>query len=327
MPRTSVIISTGKYLPEKIISNDDLKQFPKALIPLIEEKTGVKARRFVNEGQCTSDIAILAADNCLKKIDFDPSRIDAIILATSSPDRVQPATATRVQHRLGATKACAFDINSVCAGGVYALSVADSFIKAGFYQNILVIAAEVYSKFLNPADFSTYPYFGDGAGALLLSGQDNTDKGIINSILKTEGSKADIIQVPAGGTMIPFTELKNPKDIYFKMVGREVLNFAINKGAEIIKELIAINKKKIQDIKYIIPHQANTNIIKAIALELGIEVNKLFINLDKYGNTAAASVLIALDELVESSLIEEGDLIILVAFGGGLSWGASLIRF
>lgn len=323
----SIILSSGCYVPDNVIYNEDLKQFPKNLLPFIASKTGVKARRFVVNNMCTSDIAIIAGNNCLKNINFNPLSLDAIILATSSPDRFQPATATRVQNGIGAKNAFAFDINSVCAGGIFALAVADSFIRAGVCENILVIAAEIYSKFLDPTDFSTFPYFGDGSGSVLLSSSANSDKGIIFTKLKTDGSMADVIQVPAGGTMLPYYNLQNPKDIFFKMIGREVYNFAVDKGAEIINEVLYEANIDKNDLRFIIAHQANINIIKDIANKLEININKFIINLDKYGNTAAASVFIALHELLNSTSLREGDLVILVAFGGGLSWGATLLKF
>lgn len=322
----SNIRSTGSYVPGNIIKNSDLRQFSSGVIPLIEKKTGVKERRFADDNHCTSDLAIFAARQCLKKVNYDPLDLDAIILATSSPDRIQPATATRVQAHLGALNAFAFDINSVCSGALYAIHLADALIRSGQGRNILVIAAEIYSRYLNPTDFSTYPYFGDGAGAVLITLEEKIDKGVIETILKTDGSKAEVIQVPAGGTMLPCARLENPKDVYFKMVGREVYDFAVNRGTEVIEDI----KKRLgiclEDIDFVITHQANINIIKEISIRTNIPLEKFFINLDRYGNTAAASVFIALDELLISGLAHSGHLILLVAFGGGLSWGASLIR-
>jgi 3-oxoacyl-[acyl-carrier-protein] synthase-3 len=320
------IISTGCYVPDRIVTNDDLSQFPENSIPLIEQKTGVKERRFANDAQCTSDLAIQAAARCIQKIQFDPEYIDSLILSTSSPDRTQPATATRVQQQIGAQKAFAFDINSVCSGGIFALHIAHSLIKAGLCKNILVIAAELYSKHLNPKDFSTFPYFGDGAGAVLLSeGHDNI--GIMHTILKTDGSGADLLQVPAGGTMLPYTRIENQNDVYFKMRGKEIYQFAITKGTEIVEELIDGSDIARDQIKFIIAHQANVNIIRELSDRLNIKYDKFFVNLDKYGNTASASIFIGLDELVESGKVGTGDLVVLVAFGGGLSWGATLLKF
>lgn len=326
MINKTVVISTGSFLPENTLSNSDLIQFPPSIIPLIAKKTGVNFRKFADDSQCTSDLAIIAASRCLTKAGIDPLELDALILATSSPDRIQPATATRVQNRIGATRAFAFDINFVCSGGILSLNLADSLIKSNFCKNVLVVAAEIYSKYLNPSDFSTYPYFGDGAGAVLLSSKPNTDRGIIHSILRTDGSRSDAIQIPAGGTMQPYQKLKNPKDIYFKMIGKEIFDFAIDKGTEVISEILQETGVSKDDIKYVISHQANINIIKEIAFRLEINPNKFPITLDKYGNTAAASIFITLDELFSCNSIDKGDLILLVAFGGGLSWGANLIK-
>ena len=326
MHNRSEIISTGSFLPNNIIYNNELNNVSISLADLIEQKTGVKARRFADDSQSTSDLAILAAKSCLTKVNFDPKKLDGVIVATSSPDRIQPATATRVQYQLGACNAFAFDINSVCSGGVFALTVGDAYIKTGAYKNILIIASEIYSRYLDKTDFSTYPYFGDGAGAILLSRTNNTNKGIICSILKTDGSKADVIQIPAGGTILPYEKLTNPKDIYFKMIGREVLDFAINKGSEIIEEILQITNINKEEIRYIIPHQANINIINQISEKTKISLNKFVINLDKYGNTAAASIFIGFDEILSTNNVKTGEIILLVAFGGGLSWGASLLR-
>jgi len=327
MPISSVIASTGSYLPETVISNHGLEKIPPSLAALIEQKTGVKTRRFAGPSQCTSDLAIAAAENCLVRVGFDPVRLDAVILGTSSPDRIQPATATRVQHKIGAVNAFAFDLNSVCSSGVYALKVADAFIKSGYSQSILVVAAEIYSRYLDPKDFSTYPYFGDGAGAVLLTAAANTDRGLLYSLLKTDGQKADVIQIPAGGTMLPYTRLENPKDVFFKMVGREVYDFAVNEGTNIIEQIIREAKVEKEEISYIVAHQANINILKEISSRTGLPLEKFVVNLDRYGNTAAASVLIALDELLASGQVKAGELILLVAFGGGLSWGANLFRY
>jgi 3-oxoacyl-[acyl-carrier-protein] synthase-3 len=319
------IISTGSYVPENVIKNNELGQFPANAIPLIEKKTGVKERRFADKSQCTSDLAIEAANRCLEKVHFKPDELDVIILATSSPDRMQPATATRVQMEIGADRAYAFDINSVCSGGIYAIHIADSLIKSGSCENILVVASEMYSKYLNPTDFSTYPYFGDGAGAVLVS--ENQDSAQLTyTSLGSDGSGQDVIQIPAGGTMMPFYDVQNQKDIYFKMRGKEVYEFVIEKGTEIVNKLIqdtGINKNQ---IKFVISHQANINLIRKLSDRTGIDYDKWFVNLDRYGNTAGASVFIGLDELLESKKLENNDMVILVAFGGGFSWGAALIK-
>lgn len=320
----SYIASTGSYLPENIVANEDLAQFPPSAAQVIASKTGILSRRVASKGQCTSDLAFKAATNCLEKIDFPPKDLDVIIVSTSSPDRMQPATSTRVQQYLGAEKAFAFDINSVCSGSTYGIFLADAIIKSGKFNNILLVAAEMYSKILNKNDFSTFPYFGDGAGAILFTPGIGRG-GVFHSILRTDGSGNDVIQVPAGGTMLPFNSMKNRNDIFFKMNGKKVYAFAVERGTEIIFQLLEETGFQTEDISCFISHQANINIIRAIAENIMVADDSFFINVHEYGNTASASVLIALDEALNSKVIKRGDLAITLSFGGGLSWGANLI--
>ncbi len=320
------ILASGHYLPELEVPNSELKQFPPNAIPLIEQKTGIRARRFAANDQITSDLAFLAAKACLERAGVGPEILEGIILATSSPDRIQPATAARVQHLLGAGRAFAVDVNSVCSGGLFAIQLADGLIRSGTYANMLVIAAELYSRILNPSDFATYPYFGDGAAAVLLSANGGRAE-IDGSIIRTDGSGADIIQVPAGGTMMPGPTVSNPRDWYFNMRGREVYEFAVQRGSEVLAELMARHQLAPDRIKAVVPHQANINIIRAIAQNCGIPLEKFYVNLDRYGNTAGASVLIGLSERLERNDFVPGDSLALVAFGGGLSWGATMIKY
>jgi 3-oxoacyl-[acyl-carrier-protein] synthase-3 len=324
--RNSVIISTGSYLPETVVSNEDLTQFPQEAIHLIGEKTGVFYRRMASDKECTSDLAAHAAMKCLDNLGYLPENVEGIILATSSPDRMQPATATRVQHMIGATKAFAFDINSVCSGSTFGIAMADALIKSGFCKNILLVASEVYSKIMNKKDYSSYPFFGDGAGAAFFQAGNASSEGILHSCLRTDGSGGDIISVPAGGTMLPFAKMTNLRSAFFKMKGPNVFAFAVEKGSEIVLQLLKEADVSIGDIKCFICHQANANIIKKIAETLGEPIDRFFMNLSLYGNTASASVLIALDEAISTGIIEKNDLVVTVAFGGGLSWGANLIR-
>ena len=321
----SEIHSTGSYLPEKFIHNEDLDQFPKTSKFLISQKTGVFSRRMAGDDECTSDLGLKAARKCIDKINFPPEKIDCVMVSTSSPDRVQPATATRVQHLLGAANAFAFDINSVCSGSTYGITIADSLIKSGQCDNVLFVASEVYSKILNKKDFSTYPFFGDGAGAILFKAG-NPETGVLFSKLRTDGSGCDIICVPGGGTMKPYDKMTNPNEAFFKMKGKNVFEFAVTKGTEIILQVIEEAGIPIGDITCFICHQANVNIISAIGENLGIPANRFYVNLFRYGNTASASVPIALDETITRGILEKGDLAITAAFGGGLSWGANLIR-
>jgi 3-oxoacyl-[acyl-carrier-protein] synthase III len=324
--RNAVIASTGSYLPETVVSNEDLKQFPQEAIQLIGEKTGVFFRRMASDKECTSDLAVQAAIACLDKIAYSPEGVEGILLATSSPDRMQPATAARVQHIIGAKKAFAFDINSVCSGSTFGIAVADALIKSGYCENILLVASEVYSKIMNRKDFSSYPFFGDGAGAILFQAGDTSAEGVLHSCLRTDGSGSDTISVPAGGTMLPFAKMTNTRSAFFRMKGVDVFNFAVDKGSEIILQLLKDADVDINDIKCFVCHQANVNIIHKIAGILAVSADRFFMNLSSYGNTAAASVLIALDEAISTGVLAKGDLVVTVSFGGGLSWGANLIR-
>jgi len=324
--RNAVIHSTGSYLPETVVPNEALDQFSQEARNMIKEKTGVMARRHALASECTSDLAIRAARSCLQKTDFPPEDIEGIMVSTSSPDRMQPATATRVQHEIGAKNAFAFDINSVCSGGAFGIVLVDSLIRSGNYKTILFVASEMYSKILNPRDFSTYPFFGDGAGAVLFRAEATDSRGILHSCIATDGEGRDVICVPGGGTMLPYEKMTNPRSAYFRMKGEEVLAFSIDKGPKIIFKLLDEAEVDPADVKCFICHQANINILQKISGRIGVPMERFFVNLDRYGNTASASVLIALDEAISQGVLTRGDLLVIAAFGGGLSWGANLIR-
>jgi 3-oxoacyl-[acyl-carrier-protein] synthase-3 len=319
------IQATGSYLPETVIHNEDFSHFPETSKYLIGQKTGVFSRRQAAENESTSDLAVKAAKKCLDKIGFPAEELQGIILSTSSPDRIQPATATRVQHLIEAKNAFAFDINSVCSGSTYGIALADAVIRSGLADNILFVASEVYSRILNERDFSTYPFFGDGAGAIFFqAGSDGA--GVRCSVLRTEGGGSEVICVPGGGTMLPFSKMTDPNAAFFKMKGKNVFQFAVTKGAEVIRELSEKAEQKLADIQCFICHQANINIILNISEILDIPLDRFYLNLFRYGNMASASVPVALDEAVTRGEITTDDTIATVAFGGGLSWGANLIR-
>lgn len=313
------VSGTSRYLPTKIVDNKDLVQFPEKYRDVIAEKAGVLSRRHVEEGECTSDIGARAVSSLLKQGGIAPDSIEALICATSSPDRMQPATATRIQELCGLKNAYAFDVNSVCSSGVFAMKVASGLVSDGA-RNVLVVASEVYSKILNPTQLTTYPYFGDGAGAILLTKEAGSYE-LIDFVLGSDGSGADVIQVPAGGTMLPGPQTKNEKDFYFQMVGRQVYEFACEKGSEIIETLSRRNGI-VPDM--VIPHQANVNVIREIGRRSGLPDEKFYVNLERFANTAGASVLIALDEYLEVRGGQKN--IFLVVFGGGLSWGGCYLR-
>jgi len=310
------IRSTARYLPPKVVHNRDLEQFPAQLREMIESKAGVKTRH-VAEGECTSDLGAKAVQTLLESAGVVRNEIDCLICATSSPDRMQPATATRIQKLCGLDGLFAFDVNSVCSGTVYALRVASALVQDGL-RNVIVVASEVYSKILNANDISTFPYFGDGAGACLVSRTGAYE--LADFVLYSDGNGCDIIQVPAGGTMLPRSSVKDESDYYFRMMGRKVYEFATQRGTEVLSELSARNGS-VPD--RVVLHQANVNIVHEIARRSKLPIEKFFLNVDRYANTAGASVLIALDELLE---IESPETIAVCAFGGGLSWGGALLR-
>ena len=319
------IISTGSYLPCNLIKNEDFTQFPATALPLIGEKTGILSRYRCSPDESTSTLAIQAAGKCLEKIGFPGDAVDAVVLATSTPDRLIPATATRVANAVGAKKAFAFDVNSVCSGSVFLLEIARGLISAGTAKNVLVVAADTYSKFLNPTDFANFPYFGDGAGAALIS-SDREGKELLAGVLHSDGSGYETISIKAGGSEIPAASVVNKGDCYFKMNGREVYAFATTKGAEVIEELLLKHSIDRNDVASFVLHQANINILKSISQSLGVEVDRFFSNLQRLGNTAGASVLIALDEYLGCGAEKDGNYVVRASFGGGLSWGASAIK-
>ena len=323
----SQIVATGSYLPKKVVKNEDLKQFPASSLPLIATKTGVTERRHATEPECTSDLAVEAARCCLSRAGIAASDLDGIILATSSPDQPMPATCTAVQVKLEAWGAFAVDVNAVCTGAIYAIRMADAMIQAGQARRLLVVAAELYSRILNPTDFSTYPYFGDGAGAILLEAAEHPSRPYVQGgVLHADGRGADLIKVLAGGSRLPYGKITDQRQQYFQMSGRAVFDFAVTRGAEVIEELCQAHSVPKGELQHLVLHQANTNVITTIAQKTALPVERFFMNLQRYGNTAGASPLIAFDELIQGNPAQglKGTTLI-VAFGGGLTWGGVLI--
>ena len=287
----------------------------------------MKKRRIAESDVCTSDLAVEACKKALENADLRPEDIDLIILATSSPDVPLSSTAGIIQHKLGCVECAAFDINAVCAGWVHALDIGARFVGTDGYQNVLVVGSEIYSRILNWNDRATCVLFGDGAGAAVLS-EVESGKGILGTWLMSDGSGSSVIEIPAGGVRTPFnSEEFQEGQQYFHMDGRAVWDFAIEAFPQAVNNALLKVGKDIQDIDLIIPHQANINIIQTGMEKLGLDMDKTFTNLHKYGNTAGASVPIAMFEAMENGLIKEGDLVVTAAFGGGLSWGANVIQF
>lgn len=321
------LYATGSHLPPQVVRNEDLTQFPAEFHARIEEKTGIRERRRAAEGVTTSDLGIEAARSCLEAAGVGAAELDAIVLTTSSPDRIQPATATRVQHELGATRAFACDLNSVCSGAVFALHFADGLVEAHGYENVLVVAAELYSRCTNPRDFSTYPYFGDGAGAMLLTRRPGRAR-VRAAILKTDGAGADVIQIPGGGAMLPYKQVGKDKDLYFRMKGREVFEFAVTEGSRIVAEVMEKAGLSRADVGHVVLHQANVHIVREIARRLEMDEDRFADIVATMGNTAAASPVVALDDRMRGERAPKpGDHLVMAAFGGGLSWGAIAFSF
>ncbi|MFQ3321315.1 MAG: 3-oxoacyl-[acyl-carrier-protein] synthase-3 [Candidatus Thalassarchaeaceae archaeon] len=317
------IVGIGSYVPPKIMTNKDWENIVDTSNKWIVEKTGIIERRISEPDVCTSDLAVFAAIKAMKMAKIKPEDIDMIILATSSPDVPLSSTAGITQNKLGCINASAFDINAVCAGWIHALEIGTKFTADNNYENILVIGAETYSRIVNWKDRSTCVLFGDGAGAAVLQKVEE-GKGMLGTWIKSDGSGANVIEIPAGGVRKSLSSDSFVEgEQYFQMNGRAVWDFAIDAMPEAVINVLKRVNRDLSEVDMIIPHQANLNIIKEGMKKLNLPMEKTFINLQKYGNTAGASVPIALSEAVSEGKIKSGDLVVTVAFGGGLAWGAN----
>ncbi len=320
----SKIIGFESYTPENIITNDDLSNIVETSDEWIYTRTGI-SKRCLTTKENTSDFAINVSKKLIENANISPKDIDLIILATITPDYLTPSTACIVQGAIGATNALAFDINAACSGFVYALSTADKFLKSGLYKNALVIGAETLSKTVDWSDRSTCVLFGDGSGGALLTASNQ-----YNSIL-AEDLKADGVswQAITGGKLNnnnPFLKEKEEEAFYLQMDGRKVFNFATKTVPKSINNVLEKANITLDDIKYIVPHQANSRIVEGVAKKLNISLDKFYLNLESYGNTSAASIPIALAEMTKNNLLKKGDKIIITGFGAGLTWASMLIQ-
>lgn len=317
----------GKCLPRQILTNDDLAKRVDTSDEWIRSRTGIAARRIVDSRESTATLAIRAARNALAVAGLPPQKLDLIIVATITPEHLFPATACLVQDALGATRAGAFDLSAGCSGFVYALSLAAQVIESGAQRNALVIGAETLSRIVDWSDRNTCVLFGDGAGAVLLEAGQG-EGGIRSSVLGADGSGAKLLMMPAGGSRQPTCEasLRNG-DHFMRMDGREVYRFASRIMAKASREAIEAAGLTIDDVSLIIPHQANIRIIESAAKELGLPKERFYVNLQRYGNTSSASVPIALCEAVEEGRLQPGDRVVLVGFGAGLTWAATVLRW
>jgi 3-oxoacyl-[acyl-carrier-protein] synthase-3 len=320
------IIGSGAYVPKKIISNFDLEKIVDTSNQWISERTGILYRRKADDNICSSDLGAEAAKIALKNANLNPEDIDLIIAASSSPDRIFPATACLIQNKIGAKNAAAFDIQAACTGFIYAVTTAAQYISTGLYKNILVVGCEVLSKITDFKDRNTCVLFGDGAGAVILSEVDYG--GIITNILGADGSGSELLELPAGGTSEPasFDTVKERKH-YIKMRGCEVFKFAVRVLEDCTRKIAEKANVSLKDIDYIIPHQANIRIIEAAIKRLEYPCERVVVNLNKYGNMSSASIPVALHEAYQTGKIKRGHKIILVGFGAGLTWGANLIEW
>ena len=321
------IIGTGSCLPDRIMTNQEMEQIVDTNDEWIRSRTGICERRVSDENTATSDLSTTAALRALENANLKPEDIDLIIVATVTPDMAFPSTACIVQKNIGAVNAAAFDLEAACTGFLYGLSIADNFIKTGFYKHILVIGAETLTKIADFTDRNTCVIFGDGAGAAIVS-EVEEDYGILSTYLGADGRGGHLLSQPAGGSRIPATlESVQNRLHYIKMDGSEVFKFAVKIMGEAAEKALSKCGLNKEDIDYLIPHQANIRIIDAAVRRLKISSEKVYINVHKYGNMSAASVAIALDEANRTGCLKDGDIAVLVAFGGGLTWGAAVLKW
>jgi 3-oxoacyl-[acyl-carrier-protein] synthase III len=325
------IAGTGSYLPEKVLSNADLEKLVDTTDEWITSRTGIKERRIAAAGEATSDMATQAAKRAMEAAGVTATDIDLIIVATITPDTFFPSTACHVQRNLGAVRAVAFDISAACAGFLYAMQIARHFINSGNRKTVLIIGADKLSGITNWSDRNTCVLFGDGAGAAILTAKnpsDDDDSGLLSTVMASDGRLTDILSVPGGGSAMPIT----PENVHLRlntinMQGKEVFKAAVKNTCDACENAIARAGLTAADIAVLIPHQANVRIVDAIRERLNLPAEKAFLNLHKYGNTSGAAIAIALDEAVRSGVVKKGDAILLVAFGAGFAWAASVVRW
>jgi 3-oxoacyl-[acyl-carrier-protein] synthase III len=322
-PRFSRIAGTGSYLPERVVSNDELAARVDTSDAWIRERTGIAQRHVAAEGQTTGDLAFEAATRALAAAGVKASELDLIVLGTTTPDLVFPSTACLLQHRLGANGCAAFDVNAACSGFMYALGVADSFIRSGSARTALVIGAETLTRMLDWDDRGTCVLFGDGAGAVVLRA--DSEPGVLSTHLHADGGYKHLLYTPVG-VSAGFTDEKN-HGVLVKMTGNDVFKIAVKTLDAVVEETLAANGLEKSAIDWLIPHQANLRIITATAKRLAMPMDRVVVTVDRHGNTSAASVPLALDEAVQSGRVKRGELLLLEAFGGGFTWGSALIRY
>lgn len=323
MVKRSRVLGCGSYLPANVVTNRDLEARVDTSDEWIVQRTGIKSRHIAADGELTSDLAIAAATRALEHAGVDAASIDCIVLATTTPDNTFPATATKVQAALG-TKGFALDIQAVCAGFVYAMSIADNFIRIGQANRALVIGAETFSRLLDWKDRTTCVLFGDGAGAVVMDGYDaagtSADRGVLSTHLHSDGAQYGLLYVDGGPSTTGTAG-------YVRMNGQDVFRHAVSKLSSVVEEALAANGLEPSAVDWLVPHQANQRIIDGIARKLKLPSDKVVLTVDRHGNTSAASIPLALCEAVHDGRVKRGDLILMEAIGGGLTWGAAMVRW
>ncbi len=320
----SRIAGTGSYLPEKVLTNDDLAKFVDTSDEWIAARTGIRERHVAAEGETTGDLAFHAATRALEAAGVAASELDLIVLGTTTPDLIFPSTACLLQHRLGADGCPAFDVNAACSGFIYALTVADKFIRTGAARTALVVGAETLTRMLDWNDRGTCVLFGDGAGAVVLKADDQT--GVLSTHLHADGGKKELLWNPVG-VSVGFKPGEHNAGVKVLMTGNEVFKHAVKALDSVVEETLEANGLDRHDIDWLIPHQANLRIIEATAKRLDMPMERVIVTVDRHGNTSSGSVPLALDEAVRSGKVERGQLLLLEAFGGGFTWGSALLRY
>ncbi len=320
----SVIRGVGAHLPKRVVTNDDLAKTVDTTNEWIVERSGIHQRHIAGDDELTSDLGIAAAHQALVRAGIDPVDIDLVICATATPDKTFPATAVKIQHGLGVTKGAAFDVQAVCSGFVYALTIADNFLKTGQFNRAVVVGAETFSRILDWNDRATCVLFGDGAGAVVLEAQPQhgtrEDRGILGSIIRSDGRFEDLLYVDGGAGSTGTVG-------HLRMNGREVFRHAVQKISGVIEEMLVMSGYAADEIDLYVPHQANARILDGIARKLNVAPDKIMKTLSRHGNTSAASIPLALAAAVDEHKVKDGDLVLMEAMGGGFTWGAVLVRW
>ena len=320
--------SIGAYVPERILTNEDLTKMVDTTDEWITKRTGIKERRIAAEDETTSDMAVKAAQKAIARSGFDKNEIDMIIMATISPDYFNmPSTATVVAHKLGLDKVPAFDISAACTGFVYILGIAKAFIESGMKKNILIVGSEKMSAITDYTDRGTCILFGDGAGAAVISATENRDEAIVDLHIAADGSLGDFLMTPDGGTGNPHQNELKSETSFIQMKGNETFKIAVRTLTKDVVKILAENDLSAEDIAHFVPHQANLRIIKAVGDALKMHEDQVVLTVHKYGNTSGASIPMAINDLYEEGGLKAGELMLLDAFGGGLTWGSALVPF